>query len=402
MNITNRIMWYMPIVGLGITQIISYGSLYYAFAILAPHVSRDYGVELSYVFGAFSIALSIGGVAAPVAGRYIDLRGGRRALAVGSVASAIALVLLSQADGIVLFVLALCLVELASTLTLYDAAFAAIAHVRSPVDTRRAISQIALFGGFASTVFWPLTHFLSHDLSWSEVYLVFAALHILICLPIHLFALNMGAETSDRLEPGAPQTAQETVLAPDQHLRAMVWLVSTFCLTGFIYSALNVHWVGTFETIGIDAATAVAAGALMGPAQVGIRLIDMLFGGRLHPVVTTMIASVVLVMGLLSVFVLGNGFAAAAAFAIFFGISQGLTSIVRGTVPLALFGVQGYATRLGGITAIRIVVTSVAPFCFALSLDLGGGQTTLLLTALLAAASLLTLKLIPKPKYGSA
>jgi len=352
-----------PVVGLGITQIVGYGSLYYAFAVLEPSISRDFKWSASWTFGCFSVALLLGGLVGPFAGRFIDRRGARLVLTCGSLASALALAALSRSVDAASFLLALIAVELASTLTLYDAAFAAITQIRGLRGARSGITQVTIFGGFASTAFWPLTHFLLAHLSWREIYLAFDVLHLVICLPIH-FLLAVPAIRRTGTTAAASAGPQGSI--PQGHrLRAMVWLVSSFCLTGFAFSALNVHWVTGLTEIGLPTAAAVAAGALMGPAQIGVRILDLLFGRRLEPLTTAGIAVGCLILALLALFTLGTTYVGAAVFAILFGLSQGLTSIVRGTVPLALFGSADYGAQLGTITAIRLVVTSGAPLAFA-------------------------------------
>jgi hypothetical protein len=393
----SRLSGLVPVVGLGVTQIISYGTLYYAFAVLEPLISADFGWASVWSFGCFSVALLVGGLAGPLAGRFIDQRGARLALAIGSAASAITLAALSQSQGLLGFVLALVAVEIASTLTQYDAAFAAIAQTRNVKQARLAITQITIFGGFASTVFWPLTHWLTANLTWREIYLVFGALHLILCLPIHLFVLRAAQpvdvpSATSRLEPHVQGT-----LAPEQRLRAMILVVITFCLTGFAFSALNVHWVAALSELGLSAGIAVAAGALMGPAQVGVRLLDLLFGRRLDPLVSANIAIVFLMAAMAVVLVAGTTYAGVAAFAILFGLSQGLTSIVRGVVPLALFGRVGYGARLGMITAIRLIVTSGAPFVFAMIVEAFGPALAFTSFVGLSLLALGALAAIPRP-----
>jgi MFS family permease len=389
----------IPVIGLGVGQVICYGTLYYAYTVTAPKIAAEFGWDISTALAAFSLALLVGGLVGPLAGRYIDHKGGRRAMVWGSVLSAVSLALLSQAQGLISLTLALTIIELVSTLTLYDAAFAAIAQLRKGMATRRAITQITLFGGIASTIFWPLTDYLLSYMDWRTVYLVYAGLQIVVCLPLHFLVLRDRYRNDGELPAlaRAKATAAEDLRLPTElHLRAMNWLVTSFCLSGFIFSALNVHWVGTFGQLGISSTTALAAGALMGPAQIGIRFVDMIFGTLLNPLKLAAIASAVLIVAAISVVAMPSGFWGAALFAVFFGFGQGLTSIVRGTAPLTLFGPSGYATRLGTISAIRVVVTSVAPFVFSILVEKCGGSIVMLLVAVVSFLSILCIFLIPK------
>ncbi|WP_372424340.1 MFS transporter [Salinarimonas chemoclinalis] len=398
-SVSDRLAHFAPVVGLGVTQIVAYGTLYYAFAVLEPLISSEFGWSSAWSFGCFSLALLVGGLAGPFSGRLIDRRGARLALALGSIASAASLAALSQSAGLAGFLLALVAVEVASTLTQYDAAFAAISQTRGAKEARAAITQVTIFGGFASTVFWPLTHWLTMELTWREIYLAFAAVHLVLCLPLHLLVLRAArpVATSATESAGRAVPHEEGVLAPEHRVRGMVLVVVSFCLTGFAFSAVNVHWVGALSELGLPAALAVAAGALMGPAQVGVRVLDLVFGRRLDPVVTAGLAVCFLVGAMALLLAAGTTYAGVAAFAILFGLSQGLTSIVRGTVPLALFGRAGYGARLGRITAIRLVVTAGAPFAFALIVSSFGPAAAFATVAFLALTALGTLAAIPRP-----
>ncbi len=388
----------IPIIGLGITQILGYGTLYYAFAVLEPFISREFGWPSSWSFGCLSLALLIGALAAPFAGRLIDEKGARLVMSAGSVASAIALVALAAAQDLITFALALILVEVTSVLVLYDAAFAAISQITGSKTARRAITQMTLLGGLASTFFWPLTHFLVETMDWRSVYLVFAAIHLALCLPLHLLILKRAAAPAANGAAPIGETADDLpTLKPEDGMRAMLWLIAYFCLTGFVYSSFNIQWVSALQNAGFTSAVAVGVGVLMGPSQVAIRFLDMLFGRTLHPLVTGAISSLFLVVALAALMLAGAGVMAAVVFAVLFGLSQGLSSIVRGTIPLALFGRAGYGARLGRISAISVAVKSCAPFAFALLMGNAGPTIAFAISGGLAVLSLIVLRLIPRP-----
>ncbi|MGE0241155.1 MAG: MFS transporter [Parvibaculaceae bacterium] len=389
----------VTIIGLGITQIMGYGTLYYAFAVLEPQISREFGWPSSWSFGCLSLALLLGGLAGPWAGRLIDERGARLVMALGSVASAIALVLLALSQNLVTFALALIIVEVTSVLVLYDAAFAGLSQAAGSKAARRAITQMTLLGGFASTVFWPITLYLTQHMDWRSIYLIFAGIHVVFCLPLHLLVL-VKARPSHVSEAAKRQEAEpdHPVLGPTEGFRAMVWLIAYFCLTGFVYSSFNIQWVSALQQAGFTAAVAVSVGVLMGPSQVAIRFLDMIFGRNLHPLVTGAISSAFLVVALAALLASADaGLAGAAIFAILFGLSQGLSSIVRGTIPLVLFGRMGYGARLGRISAISVAVKSCAPFVFALLIENAGPVVAFGASGVLAVLSLLVLRFIPRP-----
>lgn len=388
----------LPIVGLGVTQIMGYGTLYYAFAVLEPYISREFGWPSSWSFGCLSLALLIGGLAGPFAGRFIDERGARLAMSLGSIASAIALVVLAMSQDLITFALALIAVEVISVFVLYDAAFAGISQIAGSQAARRAITQMTLLGGFASTFFWPLTHFLVESMDWRSVYLVFALIHLAVCLPLHIAVLKKARPLdADRASSIAEADDERPMLGPQDGMRAMLGLIAYFCLTGFVYSSFNIHWVSALQNAGFTPAVAVGVGVLMGPAQVAIRFLDMIFGRTLHPLTTGAISSVFLIVALAALLLAGVGAVGAIIFAILFGLSQGLSSIVRGTIPLELFGRSGYGARLGKISAISVTVKSCAPFVFALVVENGGAMVAFGAAAVLALLSLAVLRFIPRP-----
>ena len=391
----------LTVIGLGVTQIVGYGTLYYAFAVLEPQISHEFGWASSWSFGCLSLALLLGWLAGPWAGRLIDERGARLVMALGSVASAIALVLLAASQNLVTFALALILVEVTSVLVLYDAAFAALSQAAGSMAARRAITQMTLLGGFASTVFWPITLYLTEHVDWRSIYLIFALIHLALCLPLHLTVLGRAQKASTG--EAAKQQVTETehpVLDPGEGVRAMVWLIAYFCLTGFVYSSFNIQWVSALQQAGFTAAVAVSVGVLMGPSQVAIRFLDMIFGRNLHPLTTGAISSVFLIVALAALMLSGAGIAGAAVFAVLFGLSQGLSSIVRGTIPLILFGRSGYGARLGRISAISVAIKSCAPFVFALLIENTGPAFAFGATSVLAALSLVVLRFIPRPRQS--
>ncbi len=382
------------VIGVGITQIIGFGTIFYAFGSVVPALSADLGITPGTAFAAFSLALLVGALAAPGAGRLVDRHGARVVMSLGSVLAALSLTAVSQAQGLVSLGLALVAVEVTATLILYDAAFAALAQALGPARARRAITHMTLLGGFASTIFWPLTQALLVWSDWRTAYLVFAALNLLVCLPLHL-TLTRAPDLAP-VNGAPPPPPQFAPLPAEQHGRAMLWVGVAFAVAGLVFSALSASWVSTLTAFGLPAAAAVTAGTLMGPAQVGVRVLDMLFGLRLHPLTTTMISTLLLILALAVLWLTGPTLAGAMVFAVLFGLAQGLTSIVRGTVPLVLFGPTGFAARLGKLASVRMVMAAIAPFGIALLIDTWSASAALLAMLCLAALGALALKMIPR------
>ncbi|MEO5325322.1 arsenite efflux MFS transporter ArsK [Mesorhizobium sp. CC13] len=350
--------------GLGLTQIIGYGTLYYSFSILAPEMAKDLAWTQEWVFGVFSASLLIGGLAAPAIGRRIDRHGAGSMMALGSVVAAGALALCAIAPSRIPFVAGMVAMEIASAFVLYSAAFAALVQI-TPRTAQKSITHLTLIAGFASTLFWPITTQLHQYLSWREVYLAFAALHLFVCLPIHFWlAQAMKAERNGTSKDDAKSRSKvDGSVASWDRRRAFALMGLGFALEGFVLSALLVHMVPLLTAVGLGA-SAVLVGTLFGPSQVLSRFINMLAGRGLSQLVLAVISATLLVAGLSALLTTAPWIYGAVAFAILFGLGSGLTSIVQGSLPLALFGSEGYGTLLGKISAIRLIVSALAPFLF--------------------------------------
>jgi len=375
------------IVALGVTQVAGYGALYYAFAVLAPEMTRSFGWAPEWTYGAFAVGLLAGGLAAPFAGGLIDRHGTRAMMSLGTVLAAASLFALSQAREPVSFYAAMIALEIVSTLVLYDAAFTALTQAHGP-GARRAISKLTLIGGFASTLFWPLTTALLAAYDWRMIYQIYALGYLVICLPLHVLLLPRAAG------PTAPKAAVGTGIAEDGYLagsarrRAFLLLALAFSLQGFVVSAMSVHMLTMLQGLGLSAALAVGIGAMVGPSQVAGRLVEMLFGTSLEPVTTAWVSAALMPLGFALLLVGGMTATLAGLFAIAYGVSMGLSSIVRGTVPLRLFGPTGYGAMLGKLSAPGLVVRAAAPLAFAVMVERAGlTPSTVLLIVLSGAAA---------------
>ncbi|MBU2107969.1 MAG: arsenite efflux MFS transporter ArsK [Alphaproteobacteria bacterium] len=352
---------------LGVTQIIGYGTLFYSFAILAPAMSADLDLPEQWVFAALSLALFLGSLLAPTAGRMADRHGAGRVMTVGSAAAALALAACALAPERFSFIAALVAMELASCFVLYATAFVAIVQI-GPVGAQRSITHLTLIAGFASTIFWPVTTWLHGFLDWRAVYFVFAGLNLLVCLPIHAWLLGL-SRRRQMLAPGlpasAPALAQAAPLDPAQTRIVFLLMMAGFAIGGLVLSSILIHMVPLLTAIGLGTAGTLAA-TLFGPSQVASRLINMLFGGRLSQALLAVIATLLLAVGLAVLLATAPSLPGIAAFVVLFGLGSGLVSIVGGTLPLEMFGRRGYGSRVGWMSAARQFSSSFAPFLFAL------------------------------------
>ncbi|WJR68545.1 arsenite efflux MFS transporter ArsK [Neorhizobium sp. CSC1952] len=373
------------IAALGVTQIIGYGTLYYSFSILAPDMARHFAWSNEWIFGALSAALLIGGLTAPWLGALFDRIGAGRVMTIGSAAAAAALVACAMAPGKTSFVIALIAVEVAANLVQYGAAFALLVQLR-PQVAQRSITYLTLIAGFASTIFWPITAALHAQLSWQDVYLVFAALNLLVCLPLHAW-LSRGARKS-RQTPSAAPGRVEGMLSPDLRVIGFALMVTGFSLQSLVSSAVLVHMVPLLSGLGLGA-TAAVVGTLFGPSQVLSRLINMVLGRNLPPLYLAMIGAALIPGGVVILLLAAPSIPGAMAFAVVFGMGNGLLSIVTGTLPLTLFGSDGYGKLQGRMMSARLIASAVAPFVLALSMTWIGIMWSLAITAGLGAVAVL-------------
>jgi MFS family permease len=385
----------LPVVlALGATQVIGYGTLYYAYAILAPAVAGEFDASLTSLYAIFSAGLLAGGLAAPQLGAWMDRYGAPRIMAVGSLATASLVAGLAIAPSLWAFAACVIAIEVVGVAVLYDAAFATLAAL-GRTEARRAITHLTLIAGFASTIFWPLTGWLLEVLGWRGTYAAFAALHLLVALPVHLW---IAARPREGVAGGAAAPPQQAFGPPlaGADARLAFWAVAaSFALSGVLLSALTVHLVPVLQALGLGAAATLIA-MLMGPAQVLIRLVDALFWRGLHPVTVAVVSAAALPTAIVVLLVMPHPVVAGAASAVLFGLGAGLSSIVRGSVPLTLFGAAGYGARLGQLAAVRTVLSAGAPFLFAAGLE-GVGPVAALVAALITGlAALVPLGLLQR------
>jgi MFS family permease len=380
-------------IGLGVTMTVSYGVLFYAFAILAPAIQAEFGWTRSFVFGAFSAALLSGALLAPIAGRMVDRFGGRNVLVMGTLIATAALLSISIASSAFAFLCALVAVEAASSFALYDIGFATLAQIYGRA-ARSRISAVTLIAGFSSTIFWPLCGFLLAHFTWREVYLWLAAINLLVCLPIHWALPRRFATDGTEAEDSATQWG-----APEGSARnsAFAALAVAFAANGFAIAAVQTHFPRLFVENGYTVAAAAGFGALIGPSQVAARIAEILFGHTRHPVVVGLASTAVLVVGIAFLLAIGLGAPAAIAFALFFGCGQGLAYIVRGAIPLAIFGARGFGTLTGKLHSVRIVATAAAPVSVAVASDGLGNQAAI--AVIVAVAAVGVAALLPLLRY---
>ena len=332
------------VLALGTAQTLAWASSYYLVAIVADPISRELGISATAVFAAFSAALLLSAALGPAVGRAIDRRGGRGVLCLSNLVFAAGLALLAATHGPVLLMVGWLVLGAGMALGLYDSAFATLAELYGQ-EARGAITGITLIAGFASTIGWPLTAFFDSAVGWRGACLAWAGLHLLVGLPLNRFLVPRASPMRSG-DAAAPAMGAIADAAPRG---AMALLAFVFAATWVVSTGMAAHLPRLLHAAGVSPAGAVAAAALIGPAQVAARLAEYGLMRRAHPLVSARIATVLHPVGALALVLFGGP--AAAVFTLLHGAGNGLLTIAKGTLPLALFGPAGYGLRTGLLSA---------------------------------------------------
>ena len=376
---------FATVIVLGSTQTLAWASSYYLPAVLADPIARDTGVSTNWLFGIFSAALIISALLGPRMGRMIDAGGGNRVLAGSNLLLALGLVLLALAHGAMLMGAAWLVLGVGMGFGLYDAAFAVLGRIYGS-GARGPITGITLLAGFASTVGWPLTAWGATTIGWRDTCLAWAALHVLVALPLNLWCLPRPTVTAE------DRKAMDKPVPID---RPMVLLAFAFAASWVVSAAMAAHFPRILEAAGASQAQAIVAGALIGPAQVGARLLEAGLLARFHPLVSARLAALTHPVGAAVILTAGGG-VAASAFAVLHGSGNGIITIARGTVPLAIFGPENYGYRLGIVGMPARFLSAAAPLGFSLLID-SLGADVLLVSAALSLSACAALCLLRRP-----
>lgn len=358
---------------LGLTQILAWGSSYYLLGVLAKPIAADTGWPLAWIVGGLSLGLLVAGLASPRVGDAIQTHGGRPTLAAGALLLALGLFGLALAPNLPTYLAAWLVLGLGMGAGLYDAAFATLGRLYGH-KARSAIATLTLFGGFASTACWPLSAALVSSFGWRATCLVYAALHLLVALPLYACLLPR-QESRAKPAPAAdvPQASGSAI--PTGARPLFVALAAAITLGSMISAVLSVHLLTILQARDIALGAAVALGALVGPSQVGARGIQMLVGHLRHPIWTMAAATLFVAVG---VGTLWAGWPILAASLVFYGAGIGIESIARGTLPLAVFGEERYASIMGRIAMPSLIAQAASPSLGAYLIERFGADATLL------------------------
>ena len=381
---------------LGVTQITAWGTSYYCLGVLANPIARDTGWSLSLIYFGFTVSLLTMGAVSAWAGKAIDAYGARAVMSTGTVLVSAGLLLLSLVTSEAAYLAVWAFLGLGMRLCLYDAAFAALVQV-VPSRGRLAISYLTLFGAFASTVFWVVGHYLNESFGWRSTLLTFAAINLAICLPLNWLGLSRHEAKDALAAPAAEQAApQAAPLAGRLRTVAIALFALVMSLNGFVFGVVTVQLVPLLEAAGLATAAAVWVASMKGFAQFGGRVVEIFFARNLHAMTVARIAIGVLPVSFVVLLLAGGNFHAILAFTLVMGASQGVITIVRGAVPLALFGAKGYGAVLGLLATPVLVVNAASPTLFALLVDRWGWNAAEMVLLAAAACSWIAIELMAR------
>lgn len=364
----------VTITALGIAQILGWGTSFYFPAVLAPPIVADTGWALAWVVSGTSIGLLVAGLIAPKVGSIIDRHGGRPVLAVSSLLYAAGLSCIGLAPNLPVFLLGWIVLGGGMGTGLYDAVFAALGKLYGK-DARAPITNLTLFGGFASTVCWPLSAFLAESFGWRSACLVYAALHLVVSLPLQMSVMPPLRQSPPGKAIEADADMERSAGASSGNDWPILLLIaSILTIAGGIGSIMIVHMMVFLQERGASFAFAVTLGTLFGPAQVGARVVERMFGLNYHPIWTMAASCALMLTGLI---MLLGGLPLLWLTILVYGGGYGIMWIARGTLPLALFGPQRYATLMGRLAFPSLIVQALAPSAGALLIERQGVETTM-------------------------
>lgn len=370
------------------TQIFAWGSSYYLPAVLAHPIADDMAWSFAWVIAGLSLGLVIAGLVSPLVGRVINRTGGRSVLTLSSALLGAGLLVLGASQNLPMFFLAWLLIGVGMGAGLYDAAFGVLGRLYLR-DARRSIAALTLFGGFASTICWPLSALMLEQFGWRGVCFAYAAIQLCLALPMHWFILPT-LPTKLPVRAGDRAAVSARLLPPSDTLKFVV-LAAAVTLASVISAMVSVHLLTMLQDKGLALAAAVALGAMVGPSQVGARLIEITFGNRYHPIWTKLVASLLVTLGLALLYF---DFPILALPLIIYGAGIGIASIARGTLPLAIFEPAAYAAVMGRLAMPSLVFQAIAPFAGAVMIQYGGSDLALAVLLGLAGTNVLLVSVL--------
>lgn len=369
---------------IGFSQIYAWATTYYLPATLVKILSIEMNESYTIVTGGFSWALLIGGLCAPKIGEWIELKGGRYPLVLGSVLMGLGLIVLSQTENFLLWYLAWTIVGLGMALGLFNAAFAALGRLFLQ-DSKKIIVRVTLISGFA-TLFWPITTYLIESVGWRTMLVIYAIPHLFVWAPLFYFTIPAKVPAHDK------EAGSDSLVIPARVKIVFYLLASYAILRSVVGTVISVNILSMFQGIGLAAVTASLVASLIGPSQIVGRLLEMYVGRNFDPIKSSIFWTAVLPFAIFLLTLIGSSFSS--IFSIAYGMSNGVLTITMGILPMILFGSKGYARMLGKLALPTLVAQSAAPLLAAPLIEHWASMKVFMLAGGLGFASLMFLLLL--------
>lgn len=374
--------WFVT--GLGIGQIVSWGTFYYSFPLIADPMGAELALSKADVYGAATLGLAVAGLAAFPVGAAIDRGGGRAVMAIGSAVGGLLMIGWSQVTGLTGLYLLFVGIGLVQAMTLYEPAFAVVAR-RYGAEARGGITALTLWGGFASTVFVPVTQLLLVRLGWRDAVAALGLINLVLCVALYSVTIDPKADSP----PPTPAGDANGMALRGRHAvrwaaaKPTFWgLLLAFTLFHGTHSALIFHLYPLLLERGFDVITTVTALAIIGPAQVAGRIAIWLFAGR-QSIRAIGMVTVLLFPAALAILLAGpSGFLIPAVFGVVYGAGNGIMTIVRGLAVPEMLTREAYGAINGALNAPAIVVRALAPLAAAFLWEAFGSYNAVLIAAL--------------------
>jgi len=367
-----RVVW-----ALSVTQVVGWGTIYYGIALLMPPIERELGWSRDAVSAAYSLGLLVAGFAALPVGMIMDRIGGRATMTVGSVLGGALFALLGEVQSYPAFIALWIALGACMALVLYEAAFVVIT-LAFGTEYRKGITVCTFAGGLASSIFWPITDALLGAYGWRETATILGLVNILICAPLHFFLLPGGAKAKAKIAPTETMAAK-TTLGELLRLRSFWLLALSFTAYGFVASALSVHQIPLLREAGVGDTTAVVFASLVGVMQVAGRVIEFLFGRRWTAAQVGLAMTALMPASMAVLWFAGTNGLLILLYVTAYGIANGVITIVRGAIPVELYGREGYGAISGALSAPSVVARAIGPWAAALLWTATGGYDAVIL-----------------------
>lgn len=377
----------LAVLGIGLTQVIGWGTSFSAIAVLGTKMSADLGLARELIFGGVTAMLVVGAFFSPYCGVLVEKHGPRVMMAFGSVMAGAALALISVANGVVIYWIGWGLFGAAVPLALSTTAIPAMVHISGPY-ARRAVTGLTIIAGITSAFFLPIGAWLEAQIGWRNTFAFYALLHILVCIPLYWIFLPAGRLTGNATARNNSDAPWEGVLAPNQRRRAFVLLSVWGCLEGVLVWGFNMQAIDILQGLGLSSSAAIGVWMLAGPSQSSSRIADLIFAGRYSIMSLGILAASLAPIGFGLLLLAGVGPTSASIMAICYGLGHGLFAIARNMLPLRLFGLKDFNIVLGRLGLPQNLANGMAPVIFAAVLTRYGADGAVWIAMVCAVLSL--------------